>query len=406
MSGIQKKTKDVKYVRPKLYQKQKDAFFTDARYGVCEASTKAGKTHGAIVWLFEKALLEGKEGHNYWWVAPVHGQSKIAFRRMCRAIPGPFKAKVNITDMEITLPNGAMICFKSGERPDNLYGEDVYAAIIDEASRLRVESWHAVRSTLTATKGQVRCIGNVKGRKNWFFVLSRRAQSGDNNMHYEKITAYDAVAAGVLDASEIEDAKAVLPEAVFRELYLAEPSDDEGNPFGIKHIAACYNPQAVMHSPEYFGADLAKSFDWTVCTGLNQHGVQSYMDRWQGPLGAAVARIDSIVQGHVCAVDATGLGVRPAEELQAKSEYYLPITFGAKNKQIILEALAVAIQNKSITITDPITLSELESYEYVYTRTGVQYSAPVGMHDDCVIALALANYAKNNAPAKEGFVVL
>ena len=37
-----------------------------------------------------------------------------------------------------------------------------------------------------------------------------------------------------------------------------------------------------------------------------------------------------------------------------------------------------------------VIVSELEAYEYVYTRGGVTYSAPQGQHDDAVCALALA----------------
>jgi hypothetical protein len=33
---------------------------------------------------------------------------------------------------------------------------------------------------------------------------------------------------------------------------------------------------------------------------------------------------------------------------------------------------------------------EMESFEFEYTRTGVKYNAPDGMHDDTVNALALA----------------
>ena len=40
---------------------------------------------------------------------------------------------------------------------------------------------------------------------------------------------------------------------------------------------------------------------------------------------------------------------------------------------------------------------ELETFEYVYTRTGVRYSAPDGLHDDCVCALALAVHARTGA---------
>jgi len=38
--------------------------------------------------------------------------------------------------------------------------------------------------------------------------------------------------------------------------------------------------------------------------------------------------------------------------------------------------------------------SELEAFEYEYTRLGVRYAAPEGLHDDCVCALALAVQAR------------
>ncbi len=43
----------------------------------------------------------------------------------------------NETKLLLTLPTGSRIEFKSGEKPDNLYGDDVFAAVIDEASRMR-----------------------------------------------------------------------------------------------------------------------------------------------------------------------------------------------------------------------------------------------------------------------------
>ena len=50
----------------------------------------------------------------------------------------------------------------------------------------------------------------------------------------------------------------------------------------------------------------------------------------------------------------------------------------------------MAIQQGQIRFPAGPIQQELESFEYVYTRTGVAYSAPAGMHDDCVVALALA----------------
>jgi len=217
--------RQIEFERPVYYAKQFDAVFDKRRYSVIEASTKAGKTSACIGWLLERSL-ESKPRQNFWWVAPVSDQALIAFTRMQRSLPrGTFVAHLNLHT--ITLFNGAVIWFKSGDRADSLYGEDVFACVVDEASRFKQDAWHAIRTTLTATRGPIRIIGNVRGRKNWFYALARRAEHGDPDMGYHRLIAADAVAAGVLDAAEIEDARRLLPDRVFRELYLAEASDDE-----------------------------------------------------------------------------------------------------------------------------------------------------------------------------------
>jgi hypothetical protein len=377
-----------------MYQKQLDAIFCKERYGLIEASTKAGKTVGCIVWLYEQAF-GGKEGRNYWWVAPIFPQAKIAFRRLKRTLP-PGLHRFNESELTITLPNGAVIWFKGADKPDSLFGEDVYAAVGDEASRWKEESWHALRSTLTQTRGPVRLIGNVKGRKNFFYKLARRAQAGAKNMHYAKITAYDAVEAGVLDAAEIADAKALLPDNVFRELYLAEASDDGGNPFGLAAIRAQVAPLSSL-PPVALGIDLAKSVDWTVCIALDINGDTCRYERWQGPWRTTTKRIIELVGTKPALVDSTGVGDPILEELQADGrENYEGYKYSAPSKQQLMEGLAVSIQQAEIRYPDGellpgcVIVDELEEFEYEYTRTGVRYTAPVGLHDDTVNALALA----------------
>jgi len=44
----------MKFIRSKLYAKQEAAIFAPERYAVIEASTKAGKTVGCLVWLAEE----------------------------------------------------------------------------------------------------------------------------------------------------------------------------------------------------------------------------------------------------------------------------------------------------------------------------------------------------------------
>lgn len=392
------------YERPPLTQYQIDALFGEERYAIVEATTKAGKTVGCMAWIFEQAI-KGRVGHNFWWIAPIYSQAKMVYRRMKRYLPRGIYSS-NETELTITLANGAVIWFKSADKPDGLYGEDVYAAVIDEATRCKEESWHAVRSTLTATRGPIRIIGNVKGRHNWAYDLARRAESGEPNMSYAKITAYDAVKAGILCAEEIEDAKRLLPEDAFNELYLAEPADDAGNPFGIGAIRACIGEMSEKE-PAVFGLDLAKSVDWCVLHGLDGDGVTCRFDRWQGPYEMTYTRVLAAVGQVPTLVDSTGVGDPVLEQLQNQGRNYGARFYGyhftAPSKQKLMEGLAVAIQQRTISYPEDIPkqrplVMELEDFQYEYTRTGVRYSAPEGLHDDCVCGLALAVQQMNSGP--------
>jgi phage FluMu gp28-like protein len=387
---------DVIYSRPHFYPKQAAFLFAPERYSITEASTKSGKTVGCIGWLLEQAMLNGAQGRNYWWVAPTHPVCKVAYRRMKRAIPNDLYSG-NETEQTITLANGAVIWFKGADNPDGLYGEDVYAAVVDEATRCKADAWYAVRSTLTKTRGPVRIIGNVKGRKNWAYQLARKAESGAPDMAYFKLTAYDAVEGGILDPAEIEDAKRTLPDDVFRELYLAEPSDDGGNPFGIDAIRKCIAPLSTSPA-QFWGWDLAKSTDWTVGIALDASGAVCQLERWQGPWETTITRIRSLTGSLPALVDSTGVGDPVLESLQKNGgQNFEGFKFSAPSKQQLMEGLAVAIQQKTVRYPEGVIVNELEAFEYEYTRTGVRYSAPEGLHDDAVCALALA-VAKRNAP--------
>ncbi len=387
------------FVRPYLYPKQAEAMFCVERYGFIEASTKSGKTVSAIAWIIEKAL-KGVAGQNFWWVAPGYNQSEIAYRRIKTSLTRGAFVPFDTPTPRVQLMNGTVIWFKSADNPDALYGEDVYACVIDEASRIAETAWHAVRSTLTATRGPVRAIGNVKGRKNWFFNLARRAEAmmlsepdpAKRNMHYAKITADDAVAGGVLDAEEIEDARATLPEWIFRELYYAEPGDDLGNPFGIEHIRACTTAELAPGPVVAWGIDLAKAQDYLVCIGLNKTGGVAAFHRWRGlPWRKSIRAIWELVGEDTPAlVDSTGVGDPVLEELQVEHGNFLGYHFSATSKQKLMEGLAVSIQGHEVSFPRGYITQELESFEYAEVRTGTRYSAPEGQNDDCVCALALA----------------
>lgn len=392
----------IEIIRPKLAPYQKAILESPARFTVTTAATKIGKTFSHSWWLFEKSSNPPKPGANYWWVAPVYGQAEIAFNRIRRFLGGSSDFSINLSRMSINTPVQSTIIYKSAQDPDNLYGEDVFAAVFDEFTRAKESAWIALRSTLTATKGQCKFIGNAKGRKNWGYKLALKAKNGEPGYEFFKITAYDAVREGILDLEEVEQAKRDLPELAFKELYLAEESDDGANPFGMKFIEKQVKPLS-NERPVCFGIDLAKSVDWTVITGLDDNGIPCYFERWQGDWGYTRRRIISTVGSTPAAMDSTGVGDPIVEDVQRECGNVEGYHYSSMSKQKLMEGLATGLQNGEVGVLDGVMKDELEAFEFVYTRTGVRYSAPEGMHDDCVNSLALAYYKFKNAPTNPVF---
>jgi len=387
---------EIQVIRPKLVSYQKAILESQARFTVTTASTKIGKTFSHLWWLFEKSCTPPKPGANYWWVAPVYSQAEIAFNRLKRFCKHN-DFNINLSKLTIQTPQDSVIHFKSAQDPDSLYGEDVYAAVFDEFTRAKELSWHALRSTLTATRGPCKFIGNAKGRKNWGYKLSLKAKSGEPNYEYFKVTAYDAIREGILDLEEVEQAKRDLPKYAFDELYLAEELEDQANPFGISFIQKQVRPIS-KENPVCFGIDLAKSIDWTVVTGLDKNGHVCVFERWQLDWSQTKERIKNIIGSKPTYIDSTGVGDPIAEDIQKTCGGVEKYVFTSPSKQKLMEGLASSIQTQKVFILDGIMKDELESFEFMYSKTGVKYSAPEGLHDDCVCSLALASLKLNDKP--------
>jgi len=213
--------------RPIFTDYQKAILKSEKRFTITEASTKVGKTWSHILWLFEESH-KGKAGQNYWWIAPTFSQSEIAFKRLYQKVIASGVYIVNYSKLTITTPIGTVIIFKSADNPSTLYGENVHAFVFDEFSRAKEEAWFALRTTITYTKAKGKFIGNVVG-KNWAWKLARKAESGsDPEFEYFRITANQAVQAGILSQGEIDQARRDLPARIYKMLYEAEYTAVEG----------------------------------------------------------------------------------------------------------------------------------------------------------------------------------
>ncbi len=371
------------------------------RFLVVAAGTKAGKTFGAVLWLLREAWT-----HPHavcWWVAPVYKQARIAYRlmrRMLNRIRGPNGRKLPFRavdgDLEIELPNGAVIQFRSAEDHDNLYGEGVTAAVFDEASRAKEEAWIALRSTLTFTRGRCLLIANAKGKKNFFYRLW--LHGNDPEMPEFASFRQPTAANPWIPPEEIESARRVLPTDAFRELYLAEFLDDAAGVFRgyMDCVAGELEPPRAGGS-YVIGADFARLRDWSVFTVLDLdfgHVVEHI--RIQGePWTSQVGRLERLAErynGAAVWADATGVGDPVCEALEKRGVWVERVKFTPEVKRDLVLRLQGVIDHQEITYPEiSALLNELDVFSYQVTQYGnVRYSAPSGYHDDCVMSLALA----------------
>ena len=171
-------------------------------------------------------------------------------------------------------------------------------------------------------------------------------------------------------------------------------------PFGMIAIRDCVQPMS-NEKPVCFGLDLAKSVDWTCLIGLDRARKICVFERFQKPWNDTTETIRRIVGNVPCLTDSTGIGDSILESLQKDGRRnFEGFKFTSPSKQQLMEALSLSIQKQEIGFPEGVITHELESFEYEYTRTGVRYSAPSGMHDDTVCALALANFHKPKPVAR------
>jgi hypothetical protein len=351
------------------------------RFNVLDCGRRFGKSKLAANILCENAL-EGNPGAYF---APTYKLLEGTFKDILTALQSLISRKHD--NQRIELITGGSIEFWSLENPLAGRSRKYKVAIIDEAAfnRNLWQSWtEAIRPTLTDLKGSAWFMSTPKG-KNDFYKLWMRGQTGEPDwMSWQMPTITNPF----IDAAEIEAARRDLPELAFKQEYLAEFNDNVANPFGLDYIRICTG-QLSNEPSVCYGIDLAKSFDWTVIIGLDRFGVVSHFERFQRPWNETKEIIRRLPRGAI-KIDSTGVGDPITEDIQRDRGDVHSFKYTSTSKQQLMEGLAAAIHQRKVIYPEGVIKAELESFEYQMTGTGVKYTAPPGLHDDCVNALALA----------------
>lgn len=362
---------------PTPHLNQKKILDADRRFIVVMCGRRFGKSELSQILIIKEALNGGQVAY----ITPTYGLAQVFFERLAKVLP--FKS--NISKLKIYCPNEGSIEFFTGERLDNLRGRKFHLVIVDEAAFIAdlEDGWNnSIRPTLTDYEGRAVFLSTPRG-KNFFYSLFMK--QGENDWQSFKFSTYDNPH---INPREIDEPRIQLPEVVFEQEYMANPSENSANPFGNAFIKRCVKPISAQPIVCY-GIDLAKSVDYTVIIGLDKDGNVAYFDRFQMDWHNTKETIKRLPPAPIV-VDSTGVGDPILEDLLREGVNIEGLKFTSQSKQQLMEGLASAIQQGRIGFPEGVIVDELDVFEYQFTSHGVRYSAPSGFHDDTVMALALA----------------
>ena len=362
-----------------------------ARFKVIDAGRRWGKTRLGV----NECLDVAAQGKRAWWVAPSYKMSEVGWRPL-RRIGAQVGADISLVNRQVTLANGGTVTIRSADNPDSLRGEGLDLVVMDECGFTKESAWNeALRPALSDRQGRAIFISTPKGR-NWFWRLWTRGQAGDPEWQSWQ---FPTAANPYIPESEIEAARRSLPERIFQQEYLGEFIEDAGGVFRGVMAAATADPQnQPVKGHEYvFGVDWGKHEDFTVIVVMDLHErAVVAIDRfnridWEIQSGRLRALYETFQPAMIIA-EQNSMGDPLVERLQYEGLPVQPFLTTNASKASAIQNLALAFERQALKILpDPTLIAELQAYEMERLPSGMlRYNAPEGMHDDCVMALALA----------------
>lgn len=381
--------------RLQLHPGQAQVYQEAKRFNILACGRRWGKTELGIDLALETLL----QGYPVGWFAPTYKILIEAWDRTAKFLK-PITVRSNRTERRIELNTGGVLEGWTLEDPDAGRSRKYKRALIDEAAlaqHLQAVWEKAIAPTLTDYIGDAWFLSSTRGR-NYFWQLYQLGQDPlePDFMSWQMPTSTNPY----MPPEEIDFWQQTLPEIVFAQEYLAEFTETA---MLFRNVRDCITepPSGPIEGHRYvIGVDWAQRVDFTVFCVLDvtdqqvvaierSNQVDYFIQRDR--LAALKARWNV----QYLLVEENSIGIPNIEELHRSGLSVQPFNTNNANKAQIIQALMGAFERHEIAIPDePILIAELESYEATRLPSGKwQYSAPAGMHDDTVIALALAWWA-------------
>ena len=347
-----------------------------------------GRRWGKTIMCGTIALVCANKGASVAWIAPTYRNSRPLWRFAEQmTVPVAKQLRIRRAERTIEFPSGGSLSVYSADSPDSIRGEAFDVVIVDEAAMVDKRVWYDVlMPTLADRRGHAILVSTPRGR-NWFwreFERCRqegaawRAPSTDNNLQSIREAA--------------ERARQLVSDRTYRQEWLAEFVDEAGGVFrGVRACVRAVEPRG----PFALGVDIGRDEDYTAVAvfDVGQSTILR-VARWRHEdYTRTVQRIAQIAREYQAievTVEQNAAGAPVVDYLASQGIPVLGATTTASTKRAIVERLAWAIERGEIVLPDDdYVLTELEQFSQQRRKDGTyEYSAPPGMHDDCVMAIA------------------
>lgn len=337
------------------------------------------------------------------FVSLTYSQAQKVFNEVMLGIKAAkVVSKTNATENSVVFINGTELYFKSVQQPENLRGYSLDYLFVDEAASIKDDIFDTILRPMLAVRGKQCILASTPKGMNYFQTLYRLGQ----DERQPRYASYKGLSADnpFTNHQEIEDARLKLPANIFSQEYLAEFISDGGHVFTGIEACSVLAQWPPAHGACYAGLDIALTGDYLVLTIMDQHGqvVDVYRDHQQ-KIETMIAQVGARLQKYnprLTLVEINGVGGGIYDYIAKTHRSVNPFTTTNQTKTDIIEQLIYDIQNQTLKLPTktlfPHIISEANDFTFSYSpRTRmITYGAVGGAHDDAIISLALANWAR------------
>lgn len=340
-------------------------------------------------------------------ISPTLTQSRKIYKEIVKGLQNtPVYESSNSTVLEITLTNGSVIKFRSGEQREGLRGETVTGILcFDEAVFISDEVIYNCLPFVDANRSPIVMFSTPKFKTGVFYDFYKKACECEKGFHCYDINNYDTSV--LLSKERLEMYRKSVAPQIFKSEYLGLFIEAVSTVFGdVERLCGTTLHTATQRTMgiDWSNGAMDKSGnpDETALVIMNEFNEMEMCEAFSDKeVNETISYIISKIKEYSIkkvVVETNSMGATYVNLLKRQISLLgikcQVIEFFTTNdsKREIIENLQVQCLNGTIQlIKDNKLLLEMVSYMSEKTPTGkITYNASQGCHDDLVIALALA----------------